>query len=94
MLTRHLCRFAPHLVFGKKEEERWMGRLKRNWEDGELVIDKLPHAHIIPPNKNIDEDEYALNDGLESRRHGESPARDDSAEWPSELQGEISLIVD
>lgn len=32
-----------------------------------IAIDRLRFLHIIPPNKNIDEDEYALNDGLESR---------------------------
>ena len=58
-----------------------------------IAIDRLRFLHIIPPNKNFDEDEYALNDGLESRRNGGSPARDDSAEWTSELPGEISLIV-
>ena len=56
-------------------------------------IDRLRFLHIIRPNKYADEDEYALNDGTESRRNGESPARDDNAEWTSELQGEISLIV-
>jgi hypothetical protein len=28
-----------------------------------LAIDRLPFRHIILPNKNIDEDEYVLNDG-------------------------------
>jgi len=30
-----------------------------------------------------------LNDGSESRRSGENPARDDNAEWTFEPQGEI-----
>ena len=50
--------------------------------------------HIIPANKYVDEDEYALNDGPREQAIGVSPARDDNAEWTSELQGEISLIVD
>ncbi|GIK08088.1 MAG: hypothetical protein JETCAE02_27490 [Anaerolineaceae bacterium] len=52
-------------------------------------IDILPIPRIIPPNKNIDEDEYALDDGSREQAVGESPARDDSAEWTSELQGEL-----
>jgi hypothetical protein len=58
-----------------------------------IAIDRRAFLHIIPPNKNIDEDEYALNDGSESRRNGGSPARDDSAEWTSELQGQRKQVT-
>ena len=39
-----------------------------------IAIDRFRFLHIIPPNKNIDEDEYALNDGSRERAIGESPA--------------------
>lgn len=54
-----------------------------------MTIDILLILHIIRPNKNIDEDEYALHDGSREQAIGGNPARNDSAEWTSELQGEL-----
>lgn len=50
-------------------------------------LDFLPELHIIGQNKQgCDEDEYALNDGPESRRSGESLSETTTPNGPPSLE--------